>query len=241
MCTVIIHVPDNADAPTRMLAVRDEDPVRAWDPPGPWWPDAHPGVRGVRDRQAGGAWLAVDPATRRAAVILNRLDHLDDADEYHSRGGIVLDAVAGTPVGEAPDTRGFNLVTVAPEQTTVTTWDGLAVRTVRLAPGVHMIAHDDVDDPNTARVVAWADSFQAPATDAEAWWEPWIDALERSATIDPGDDRAIIRDNRPHGYPTQSLLVCAVSIPAGPTGTGDADIVYGELDRPGVWNRPVMR
>ena len=72
MCTVIIHVPERAEHATRMLAVRDEDPTRPWDAPGPWWPDEYPEVIGVRDRRANGAWLAEDSPAGRLAVILNR-------------------------------------------------------------------------------------------------------------------------------------------------------------------------
>ena len=41
MCTVIIHVARAAFDPIRMLAIRDEDPARPWNPLGPWWPDTH--------------------------------------------------------------------------------------------------------------------------------------------------------------------------------------------------------
>jgi len=57
--------------------------------------------------------------------------------------------------------------------------------------------------------------------------------LDRSAELSPDDDRAIIRDNRPHGYPTQSLLLCAAEI----TSSG-VDVRYGELDHPARWTHP---
>lgn len=94
MCTVIIHVPERAEHATRMLAVRDEDPTRPWDAPGPWWPDEYPEVIGVRDRRANGAWLAEDSPAGRLAVILNR-DVLSVPDgSLESRGGIVLASVS---------------------------------------------------------------------------------------------------------------------------------------------------
>ncbi len=99
MCTVIVHVPESPAAtgePVRLLAVRDEDPARTWDPLGEWWPE-HPGVIGVRDRRAGGAWLAADPAAGRVAVILNRADVVTEPEEtLGSRGHVVLDALAET-------------------------------------------------------------------------------------------------------------------------------------------------
>lgn len=238
MCTVVVHVPERAGAPVRVLAVRDEDPTRAWDPLGPWWPDAHPGVVGVRDRRAGGAWLAADAGAGRLAVILNRAEvvALPEA-ELGSRGHVVLDAVAGRGVADDPRTHGFNLVVADAEGVRVTMWDGAEVRTVPLPAGVHMVAHDDVDDSATARIIAWRDAFGEPsddepdAGDGERWFDGWLETLARSAELGPHDDRAIIRDNTPYGYPTQSLLVCAASV-----ADGTVDVVYGELDEPAVWN-----
>ncbi|MGP3535909.1 NRDE family protein [Microbacterium sp. RD1] len=230
MCTVIVRVPDDPTAPTRLLAVRDEDPGRAWDPPGPWWPDTHPGVVGVRDARAGGAWLAADSADRRLAVILNRHDV---PGATASRGAVVLDAVDGR-LPTAPLTNGFNLVTVDAGGTHVTSWEGTAVRLTRLDPGVHMIAHDDVDDPATPRIARWREEFAAASTDdagERPWWAPWLGLLARTAELEPTDVRAIVRDNRPYGVPTLSLLVCAASVsPAG------IDLEYSELAEPGHWN-----
>ena len=96
MCTVIIHVGESASDPIRMIAIRDEDPARPWNPLGRWWPDTHSGVVGVRDVRAGGAWLAADPDEHRLAVLLNREDLSDRSeDEVVSRGSIVLASVAG--------------------------------------------------------------------------------------------------------------------------------------------------
>ncbi len=244
MCTVIVHVPQDPGAPTRLLAVRDEDPDRAWDPLGAWWPVTHPRVVGVRDSRAGGAWLAADPVAGKVSVILNRAELTDvDPSTLGSRGHVVLDAVRGIEPDEHPRVHGFNLVEVTGAETRVTMWDGESMRTVVLGPGVHMIAHDDVDDPETARIVAWRDAFPEPDADragsgegADAWWTPWLDVLERSAALDPTDERAIIRDNRPYGYPTLSLLVTAASV-----GRRGAEVVYGELDTPGAWNRLDLR
>jgi len=238
MCTVVIRVPESADEPTRVLAVRDEDPARPWNPLGRWWPEAHDGVVGVRDVRAGGAWLAADPAAGRLAVLLNRADVPTRADidtrpesELVSRGGLVLDAVAGrSPAGE-PRTHGFNLVEVEGGRARVLMWDGESLRTVDLAPGTHMIAHDDVDDLQTPRIARWLGEFQAtpPAADGD-WFMPWVAVLARSAELAPTDDDAIIRDNRPYGYPTLSLLACVASVSAH-----DVDVHYGELAEPGRW------
>jgi len=232
MCTVVIRVPESPDEPTRVLAVRDEDPARPWNPLGRWWPEAHDGVVGVRDVRAGGAWLAADPAAGRLAVLLNRADvDTRRESELVSRGGLVLDAVAGrSPAGEPP-THGFNLVEVDGGRARVLMWDGEALRTVELAPGTHMIAHDDVDDPATPRIARWLGEFQqAPPAAGEEWWMPWVEVLARSAELAPTDDDAIIRDNRPYGYPTLSLLACVAYV-----SPHDVDVHYGELTEPGRW------
>ena len=232
MCTVVIRVPASADEPTRVLAVRDEDPGRPWNPLGRWWPEPHDGVLGVRDVRAGGAWLAVDPAAGRLAVLLNRADTSTRPEsELVSRGGIVLESVAGrSPAGEPP-THGFNLVEVEGAHARILTWDGDSLRTIDLEPGTHMIAHDDVDDDATPRIARWLGEFRdaEPAAE-EQWWMPWVDVLARSAELPPTDDSAIIRDNRPYGYPTLSLLACVASVSAH-----DVDVHYGELTRPGEW------
>lgn len=232
MCTVVIRVPESADEPTRVLAIRDEDPERPWNPLGRWWPEAHDGVLGVRDVRAGGAWLAADPDTRRLSVLLNRADvSARPEDELVSRGGIVLESVAGRFPVDRPRTHGFNLVEVAPGSARVVSWDGDALRVEELPPGTHMIAHDDVDDAGTPRIARWLGDFRsARLTDEERWWMPWVEVLERSAELDPTDDSAIIRDNRPYGYPTLSLLACVASV-----GTDGVDVEYGELREPGHW------
>lgn len=225
---MVIRVPETGGAPVRMLAVRDEDPARAWDPLGAWWPD-RPGTIGVRDRVAGGAWLAARPADGRVAVIVNRAGE-PAAARIESRGSIALDAVEGR-APQAPRTLGFHLVETDGVEAVVTTWDGATLRRRSLGAGTHMIAHDEPDDPRTARIAAWRDAFAAAPTSSRPWWRDWVEVLAASARLDPTDDRAIIRDNRPHGYPTQSLLACVASVTPG-----DADVRYAALAAPGAWS-----
>lgn len=238
MCTVVIRIPENAvegaePQPIRLLAVRDEDPARPWNPLGAWWPQ-HPRIVGVQDRLAGGAWLAADPGAARLSVLLNRAGGPDlPPEQIVSRGGIVLDSVTGRPLPDDPRTMGFNLVRVAGGRAELVSWDGHAQRRTPLPPGTHMIAHGDLDDAETPRIVAWRDAFaETPAEgDGEHWWRPWLAVLERSTALSPDDDRAIIRDNRTHGYPTLSLLACVASI--AETGT---DVRYAQLAEPGAWS-----
>lgn len=230
MCTVVVRVPDSSDEPVRLLAVRDEDPHRPWNPLGEWWPD-RPGVEGVRDQLAGGAWLAARGP--RLAVLLNRGGHPEGtpAPQLESRGGIVLAAVDGRPPEGTPRTLGFNLVEVDGSEVTVTSWDGELLHRERLAPGTHMLAHDDVDDDGTPRIAAWRDAFARTPTEGERWFDPWVRVLAESATLDPSDDRAIIRDNHAHGYPTVSLLACVAEV-----SSEGSEVRYAELAEPGTWN-----
>lgn len=231
MCTVVIDVEDAGSA--RLLAVRDEDPLREWDGLGPWWPEQYPGVIGIRDRRAGGAWLAVDPAKRRLAVLLNRADVRDLADDRAvSRGSLALESVSGrSPDGPLP-MHGFNLLEVGPDGARVILWDGETLRETAVAQGTHMIAHDDLDDAVTPRILTWLPRFRAlePASARDDWAADWIALLAESAGLAPEDDRAIIRDNRPHGYPTQSLLYATASVTAA-----GVDVRDHALPSPAHW------
>lgn len=232
MCTVVIDV--DGPGAVRLLAVRDEDPQRAWDALGEWWPERYPGVSGIRDRRAGGAWLAVDPQERRLAVLLNRADVLDLPDDQAlSRGSLALESVSGRSPGAPLRMHGFNLLEVRPEGARVLSWDGETLRETPVDAGTHMIAHDDLDDPATPRIAAWLPEFRAlgPAAASADWAARWIGVLAASAALSPEDDRAIIRDNRPHGYPTQSLLYCTASVtPAG------VEVRDRALPSPGHWS-----
>jgi hypothetical protein len=172
-------------------------------------------------------------------VILNREDRSTRADdEVTTRGAVALDSAVGQAPAAAPTTRAFNLVEVTPEGARVVSWDGLERRETPLGPGTHMIAHDEVDDDGTARIARWLRDFREAAPEAEAsadWFDPWLDVLDASAALPADDDRAIIRDNRPFGYPTLSLLLCTATI-----GQDGVDVHYGAFERPGVWERSAL-
>jgi len=232
MCTVVLEIPDSQDRPTRLLAIRDEDPLRAWDPPGHWWPEAHPGVLGVRDRRAGGAWLACLPDEGRLAVLVNRGGPPVAKDAaLESRGVLPLASLAGESLPARPRTDGFNLVEVDGGSGRITGWEGDRLLLRELTPGVHMVAHDDVDDERTARIRRWLPEFRALAgLPDEHWRDRWLGLLRLTTALGPFDDRAIIRDNHPHGVPTMSLLICVAEI-----RPGAVDLDWTVLPRPGAW------
>lgn len=171
---------------------------------------------------------------RRLSVLLNRADVGDLPDDVAvSRGSLALESVTGRSPVAPLSMHGFNLLEVRPEGSRVLSWDGAELRETAISDGVHMIAHDDLDDLATPRISRWLPEFRAltPAADSADWTEDWTSLLADSTTLDPEDDRAIIRDNRPHGYPTQSLLYCTASVtPAG------VDVDYRALPSPGHWN-----
>ena len=100
MCTAILGI--GPDGTILLAGVRDEFVSRAWQPPGQHWPDV-PGVIGGRDLLAGGTWLAVAPAVRRVACVLNGLGQMAPAGARQSRGVLPLAAADGklSPAGPA--------------------------------------------------------------------------------------------------------------------------------------------
>jgi hypothetical protein len=149
------------------------------------------------------------------AVLLNRADVLDLPEgEVLSRGSLALESVAGRSPEAPLRMHGFNLLEAAPHGSRVLHWDGIELRETPVPGGVHMIAHDDLDDPRTARIAAWLPEFAAARPDDDGWADRWITLLARSAELSPDDDRAIIRDNNAHGYPTESLLYCTAEVQA---------------------------
>jgi hypothetical protein len=236
MCTVVVRVDPGAAWPVTMLALRDESPDRPWDPPAAWWPDRDPEVRGVRDQQAGGAWLAASDRSG-LAVVLNREEPTPGVDgTWTTRGTLPLDAVAEDHMpdteGPLPTSRAYNLVRATADGAEVVTWDGTEVRTTSLGPGVHMVTHGEPDDPAAPRVGRWLDAFRAvpapagpPAADPDDairaaavhdgdddGWEPWFTVLADSAALAPDDRDAILRDTvEPEGhFVTLSIVAAAV-------------------------------
>lgn len=228
MCTVVIRVPEPGPGRVRLLAIRDEDPQRPWRPLGQWWPD-HPEITGIQDELAGGAWLAFNQT--RLSVLLNRAGGPAEGITPTTRGNLVIGSLTGEALPESLTTLGFNLVEATFDGVHVTSWEGGEPRVVDLSPGTHMLAHSDVNDYDAPRISHWLHRFADAPTEGVRWWTEWAKVLDAgSQELEPTDDRALIRDNRAHGYPTLSLLAVAASI-----GPGGVTAEMGELDEPGVW------
>ena len=234
MCTVIIRVPEEPREATRIIAVRDEDPARPWDELGQWWPDTDPGVLGVRDIRAGGAWLATQPAAGRLVVLLNVGPPTAPRPGLTSRGQVVLDAASNRTPPTSRQTAPYALLVADGNNASLEISDGESVRHEGLPPGVHMLVNSPVvNDFSVARVERWLPRFrqEVPAPDAENWFGPWLGIMQDSGELPATNDAAIIRDNTPHGIGTFSLLMVTATITRDHV---EAD--YVEFDKPGDWD-----
>lgn len=234
MCTVIVGFDPAADWPVVILGLRDEAVDRPWDPPAAWWPELGDTVRGVRDREAGGAWLATNLHPSRAAVVLNRHEAVAEPDAgFVTRGVLPLDAVTGVlDRHQDPRTRTFNLVEADSTGVRYTSWDGSDVVTTQLSPGVHMVTHEGPDVAGVPREIRWLPEFREAARPsgevASASWEPWLSVLRRSSSLDTDDDQALFRSDVIDGHHYASLSVSALAL-----GPDDVVLRHARLDQPG--------
>ncbi|MFD0664185.1 NRDE family protein [Thermocatellispora tengchongensis] len=164
LCTVIVSLEPGAPVPVLLAGVRDEFAERPWEGPGEHWPRSHPGVLGGRDLQAGGTWLAVHPAARRVAALLNGRGVLAAQERRRSRGDLPLRAVE---LGEPPDedlTRydPFHLVVADAGGVRLWHWDGVRLTDDKPAPGTHVIVNSGWEQGGeNARAAYFRDRFAA--------------------------------------------------------------------------------
>jgi hypothetical protein len=140
MCTAILGI--EPGGPVLLAGVRDELVDRAWQPPAPHWPD-RPGLIGGRDLLAGGTWLAVAPAARRAACVLNGRGRMAPAGSRRSRGILPLDAAADGKLAGA-DLAGFDpfhLLLAEPGRAVLWSWDGDRLAERELSAGLHIVVN----------------------------------------------------------------------------------------------------
>jgi transport and Golgi organization protein 2 len=163
MCTLVVSI--EPGAPVLLAGIRDEMADRAWQPPGWHWPE-YPGLIGGRDLVAGGTWLAVAPAARRAACVLNGRGRKAPAASRRSRGVLPLEAAAHGTLGHGrpgdpgrdrlADVDPFHLVLAAPRlgggqaaRVTWWRWDGETLSVRDLPPGLHMLVNSGLATSET--------------------------------------------------------------------------------------------
>lgn len=191
MCTVVVSLEPGLEVPLLLLAVRDELLVRPWEPPAEHWPE-FPGLIGGRDLVAGGTWLAVDPAARRAGFLLNGKGTLALEHGRRSRGELPLLAAAGKPLPtDLTPFDPFYLVTADPSGGVMLSWDGESASKVALPVGTTVIVNSGIDpsEPRAAELLSTLDTLERP--DPLSGWDSWL-SLAAGADIDREDPRALI-------------------------------------------------
>jgi hypothetical protein len=226
MCTAILRI--EPGGPVLLAGIRDELADRAWQPPGRHWPDL-PGVIGGRDRQAGGTWLAVAPAARRAACVLNGRGRMAPVASRRSRGVLPLAAAAE---GKLPRTDlaafdPFHLLLAEPGMAVLWSWDGERLAERELTAGLHMVVNSGLEAGDAPareyelarlghfrpRLRAAARPGPRPGQPVRDAWGAWLPLLDGDG-IGPDDPRAlIVRQNLGGGrvWGTTSISLVSVS------------------------------
>jgi Transport and Golgi organisation 2 len=226
---VLLRLTVGSPWPVLIAAVRDEFLGRPWDPPAAHWP----GIVGGRDQQAGGTWLAVDPAGRAAAALLNG-PRLPEMEGRPSRGGLVLDVLSGHgPPDDVSAYDAFHLLHVTPIRAELWSWDGSAFTHGELGRGDHVLvnAGPDVESAVVSAGRSALDSLPspgwgpAPVSATQDAWGPWVTPLEAAPSEEEG--RLLVRrefDGKTYGSSSVSLLALGPggvrydfsAVPAGP-------------------------
>ncbi|GAA3591092.1 hypothetical protein GCM10022198_13700 [Klugiella xanthotipulae] len=238
MCTVIVSIDPASAWPVVLLGMRDELITRPWDPPGAWWPELCEHIRGIRDREAGGAWLAVNGPKRRASVVLNRGENVvEPPGGWTTRGELpLIGSTTGIPADSTPTTRPFNLLTVTGPDAEHTSWNGHTLTTTQLTPGVHMLTHEGPDETAVPRVHRWLPAFRGATAPtgpiSSGTWAAWLGVLRDSAELPSTSPEALLREEGPGLDAFRSLSVSAVAV-----GRDDVSIEHARLTRPGTLDR----
>ncbi|MFG1687489.1 NRDE family protein [Nonomuraea sp. NPDC049269] len=204
MCTVIVKT----GRPLTLMGVRDEFADRPWEGPGEHWPE-HPGVVGGRDLKAGGTWLAVDPARRRAAALLNGHGRSAPETTKISRGDLPLLAVGADDLPDVDLARydPFHLLLADPARARLFSWDGERLSASEVPDGTSMIVNTGLN-PEHERVAAYRSRFESSAD--------WRELIAAAPSADPS--ALILRHELPDGRVFASLSVTLVTLaPEGVT------------------------
>ncbi|GII65995.1 hypothetical protein Skr01_60800 [Sphaerisporangium krabiense] len=223
MCTVVISFLPDADTPVVLAGVRDEVLTRPWEPPAAHWP-AFPGLYGGRDLEAGGTWLAADPAASRVAALLNGHGTLATPERRRTRGVLPLRAAAsgGLPDVDLSCYDPFHLLVAEPECVRMWSWDGADLAEDKLPEGTHVIVNAGREPgeggPRAAYfrprfAAAPRPSARSAAGDPREAWEAWR-ALAAGTDLPVTDPRAlVVRRELPGGrlWGTTSVTLVALA------------------------------
>ncbi len=206
MCTAVLSI--EPGAPLLLAGIRDELVDRAWQPPGRYWPD-YPSLIGGRDLLAGGTWLAVAPAARRVACVLNGRGRPAPARARRSRGALPLQAAATgqLPLADLAAFDPFHLLSAEPGRAVLWSWDGERRRERELTAGLHIVVNSGLDSEladsggnahELARIGHFAPRLRAarrpdprPGSSVSKAWGAWLPLLNGDG-IGPRDPRALI-------------------------------------------------
>jgi hypothetical protein len=216
MCTVVVSIDPSAEIPLILVGVRDEFIDRPWVPPGPYWP----GLIGGRDLQAGGTWLAVDPAARRIGALLNGHGVLAPERTRRSRGDLPLRAAAGEPVPETDLVHydPFHLLFADLGGARLWHWDGIALKRDDLPRGTHMIVNSGWERGEENERVAFFRPLFAKAhrpSELEGDWKDWREAATGAGLPSEDPRTMIVRHELPDGRIFGSLSVTLLALAPG--------------------------
>lgn len=242
MCTVIVSWAPDAAAPVLLAGVRDEFVTRPWMSPARHWP-GHPGLVGGRDLEAGGTWLAADPAARKVAALLNGQGALAPPEIRRSRGELpLLAAAAGElPPLDLPRYDPFHLVVAGLDGVRVWSWNGERLSEDKLPEGVHVLVNSGWERGDDDPRAAWfRPAFAAAARPGwtgggspERFWGEWL-GLASGAGLAADDPRAlIVRQRLEDGRIFASLSVTLVAL-------AEEGVRYDfcpQPDDPATWHR----
>lgn len=216
-----------------LVSIRDEDLARPAARPGEWWPEEHPGVLGGRDLQAGGTWLAVDPAQKTVAAIFTPGAVGQPVAGQRTRGELPLLALAEGGLGKADlaDYLPFTLLLARPDEAVWWSWSGSELEHTIINPGMHIANVDGLDATEASpRQARWRQPFTdsaplpfTPDGSLTQRWGGWPELLHGGLEPERADSMLIRRTVGAGTYGTKSVAMIAL---------GRAGVHYDETDRP---------
>ena len=240
MCTVVVSLAPQAQAPLLLLGIRDEFTGRPWQPPARHWPAPQwSPLIGGRDEQAGGTWLAVHPELSRVGCVLNGRGEFAPPDRRRSRGDLPLRAAAEGRLAleelrRDPDQLArydpFYLVCADLNpfpSVLMLSWDGTAPGRTELGPGTHVLTNSghmyppaggSRHQPSDEKAARFGPKFAAhrpsgdPADTLSGAWADWLTLAggDGLSAAEPG--AIIVRRELPDGRVWGSTSVTLIAL-----------------------------